>query len=143
MLKKSLWVICKILGLFVNSLTTDDKYSRFHGGNLLQHFQIQWSQKRKTFSIYFFPFSKQKLNFEHFQKKIWPSELMCFWTCGLQKAWLDKSLKSPVSEDPSTSNTVNRYKNCSKLNDRIFTIFNDECARNSEWQSLFELCAEY
>ena len=28
---------------------------------------------------------------------------MYFWTYGLRKTWLDKSLKSLVSEDPSTS----------------------------------------
>ena len=49
-LKKILWLICKILGLFVNPLTADDKHSLLKGGNLLQHFQMQLSQKRKTFS---------------------------------------------------------------------------------------------
>ena len=31
---------------------------------------------------------------------------MCFLTYGLRKAWLDKYLKSPISEKPSTSNMV-------------------------------------
>ena len=32
--KKSILVICKILGLFVNPLTADDKYSLLNWGNL-------------------------------------------------------------------------------------------------------------
>ena len=52
-LKKSLWVISKILGLFVSPLTADDKYSLFNRGNLLQHVLIQLSQKPKTFSEFF------------------------------------------------------------------------------------------
>ena len=55
-LKKSLWVIFKILGLFNNPLTADDKYSLLNRGNLLQHFQMHISQKRKTFSHFFFFF---------------------------------------------------------------------------------------
>ena len=31
---------------------------------------------------------------------------------GTLKTWLDKFLKSPVSEDPSTSNMVNVAKHC-------------------------------
>ena len=50
-------------------------------------------------------------------KKKWPSHLMYFWTYGLRNTWLDKRLKIPVSEDPSTSNMVNGSKHISKLND--------------------------
>ena len=35
---------------------------------------------------------------------------MYFRTYELQKTWLDKCLKSPVSEDPLTSNMVNGPK---------------------------------
>ena len=62
-------MICNILGLFNNQLTSDDKYSLLNRGKLLQHFQMQLSQKRKIFSEFFFTFSKFKFNFEHFQKK--------------------------------------------------------------------------
>ena len=68
-LKKPLRVICKILGLFVNPLTADDKYCLLNRGNLLQHFQTQISQKGKIFSEFFFPFSKFRFNFEYFLKK--------------------------------------------------------------------------
>ena len=36
---------------------------------------------------------------------------MYFSIYGLQNTWLDKCLKSPVSEDPSTSNMINGLKN--------------------------------
>ena len=62
-------MICKILGLFVNLLTADDKYSLLNKGNLWQDFQMQFSQKRKIFYEFFFAFSKLRVNFEHFQKK--------------------------------------------------------------------------
>ena len=66
-------MICQILGLFVNPLTADDKYPFLNRANLLQHFQIHLSQKRKIFSEYFFffffAFSQFRFNFEHSQKK--------------------------------------------------------------------------
>ena len=67
--KKRLWVICEILGLFVNQLTAVDKDSLLNRGNLLQHVQMQLYQKRKIFFNFFFAFSEFLLNFEHFQKK--------------------------------------------------------------------------
>ena len=63
-------VLCKILGLFVNTLSEDDKYCLLCKDNLLQPIQILLSQKQKTFSEFFSPFLKTTLNFEHFQKKI-------------------------------------------------------------------------
>ena len=39
--KMSLLVICEILGLFVNTLTADDKYSLFNRENLPQRIQIE------------------------------------------------------------------------------------------------------
>ena len=63
-------VLFKILGLFVNTLSDDDKYCLLYKDNLLQHIQILLSQKQKTFSQFFSPFLKSTLNFEHFQKKM-------------------------------------------------------------------------
>ena len=37
---------------------------------------------------------------------------MYFLSYGLRKTWLDKYLKSPVSEDPPTSSMVNGSKHC-------------------------------
>ena len=63
-------VLCKISGLFVNTLTDDDKYSLLYRDNILQPIKILLSQKQKTFSEFFFPFLKSTLNFEHFEKKM-------------------------------------------------------------------------
>ena len=62
-------VLCKILRLFVNTLTADDKYSLLNTDNLTQSIQTLLSQKQKTFSQFFSSFLKSALNFEHFQKK--------------------------------------------------------------------------
>ena len=66
---------------------------------------------------------------------------MYFWTYRLLKTWLDKSLRSPVSEDPS-SNMVNGPKYCWKLNRSTFTIFIDPCEDNYGRKSLPEWYAK-
>ena len=71
--KKSLLVICKILRLFVNTFSAVDKYSLPNREYLTQTIQIQLSEKQKNFPWYFSPFSTSTLNFQHFQKKRWPS----------------------------------------------------------------------
>ena len=63
-------VLCKILGLFVNTLTDDDKYSLLYRDNLTQPIQILLSEKQNTFSQDFSAFLKSTLYFQHFQKKI-------------------------------------------------------------------------
>ena len=62
-------VLWKILSLFVNTSTDDDKYSLLYRDNLMQPSQILLSQKEKTFSELFFAFLKSTLNFAHFLKK--------------------------------------------------------------------------
>ena len=63
-------VICKILGLFVNTLTDDDKYCLLYRDNLTQPIQILLSLKQKTFSGFFSASLKSALNLEHFQKRM-------------------------------------------------------------------------
>ena len=63
-------VLCKILGLFVNTLSDDEEYCLLYRGNLTQPIQILLSQKQKPFSEFFSVFLKSTLNFEHFQKKL-------------------------------------------------------------------------
>ena len=62
-------VICKILRLFVSTLTDDDKYSLLYRDNLIQPIQILLSHKQKTFSQFFSAFLKSTLNYEHSGKK--------------------------------------------------------------------------
>ena len=84
--KTFLRVICKILELFANPLTADGKYSLLNRGNLLQHFQVQLSQKRKTFCEYFFwVFLKFTFNFQHFQRKDDPHSWCIFELTNSQK----------------------------------------------------------
>ena len=62
-------VLCKILRLFVNTLTDDGKYSLLYRDNLTQQIQILLYQKPKTFSQLVSEILKPTLNFEHFEKK--------------------------------------------------------------------------
>ena len=68
--RKSLLVTCKLLAMFVNILTTDDKYSLLNRDNLRQPIQMQLSQKEKTFFQFFYAIWKSRLNFEQFQKNM-------------------------------------------------------------------------
>ena len=67
--KKSLLVIYKIVRLFFNALTADDKHYLLNRDNLTQTIQMQLYQKQKTFSNFFFAFLKSILNFKHLPKK--------------------------------------------------------------------------
>ena len=58
-------VLCKILRLFVYSLTDDEKYCLLYRDNLTKAIQILLSPKQKTFSQFFSAFLKSTLNFEH------------------------------------------------------------------------------
>ena len=62
-------VLCKILRLFVKTLTDDEKYSFLYRENLAQPIEILFSQKQKTFSKFFSAFLKSTLNFPYFKKK--------------------------------------------------------------------------
>ena len=62
-------MIHKILGLFLNTLTVDDKHYMLNRDNLTQPIQLQLSQKQKTVSRGFFPFLKSILNYKHMPKE--------------------------------------------------------------------------
>ena len=59
----------KILRLFVNKLTADDKHYVLDRDNLREGIQMQVSQKQKIFYNFFFHFQNLILNFKHFPKK--------------------------------------------------------------------------
>ena len=73
--------------------------------------QMQLSQKQKPFSQFFAVFLKSGLTFEILKAK---TNLKAFVSPKLRtpKTWLDKFLKSLVSEDSSISNIVNFLKHC-------------------------------
>ena len=62
-------VICKVLKLFVNTLTAHDKYSLLNKDSLTQPIQMHLSKKEKTFAEFFSEFLKFRISFEYFQKK--------------------------------------------------------------------------
>ena len=63
-------VLCKILGLFVNTSSECDKYCLLYRDNLTLPIQILLSQKQKTFYEFGSAFLKSTLNFEQFQTNI-------------------------------------------------------------------------
>ena len=67
--KKSSLVRSKILGLFVNTLTAEYRYSRRNMHTLTQQVQTPLSWKQNTFSGFLIAFLKSIWNGEHFQKK--------------------------------------------------------------------------
>ena len=66
---------------------------------------------RKKNSEFFYQILKSRLSYKNFQKKM---TLIADVVPKLRtrKTWLNKSLKSPVSEDPSGSNMVKETKHC-------------------------------
>ena len=87
------------------------------------------SETKNLYSIFFLHFLNLVLILNIFKKKMTlkADVFLNFWT---RNRCLDRCLKSPVSEDPSTSNMVNEPKHCSKLDDITFTIFIDPCDNN-------------
>ena len=67
--KVSSLVLGEILGVFVNTLSADGKYSVQDCENLQVHIQMQLSQKREHFSEFFVTFLESAWNFRHFGKK--------------------------------------------------------------------------
>ena len=68
-LEKVFFVIHKILRLFINTFTADDKHYLLNRDNLAPRIQMQLSQKQRTFSQLFLAFLKSILNFKHLPKK--------------------------------------------------------------------------
>ena len=59
----------EILELFVNTLTTDDKYSSRNIQNLTEHLQTTMSQKQKTFYRIFITYVRSRRSSDDFVKK--------------------------------------------------------------------------
>ena len=62
-------MIQKILRLFVNSLTVDEKHYLLTRDNLMQPIQIELYQKEKTFFEIFFAILTSIINSKHLRKK--------------------------------------------------------------------------
>ena len=129
-LQKSLLDSSNFLRPFLNTLTADDTYYVNSKDKWMQTIQMHLSQKQNIFSEFFSTFFESALNFKHFQKKRWPSELMYFRNYRQRKTRLDKCLKTPVSEDVSTGDMVNSPKHGFNLNESAFIILSDHCEGN-------------
>ena len=62
----SLLGTCKVLRLFVNTLTADGNYSLLGRDNSMERVHMHLSEKRKAFPEFLCTFFKSKSNFEHF-----------------------------------------------------------------------------
>ena len=62
-------------------------------------------------------------------KKRWPSSLMYFPNYKLQNTWLDKCLKSPVSEHRWTVNMLHGPKQCCNMHGTTFIGFSHQSER--------------
>ena len=85
--KKSLLLICQILGLLVNTLAADENYPVHNREYLTLPIQMQLSQKQ-TFSEFFAAFLKFSLNFKHFEKKDHPHRFCVFEVTDSEKIFI-------------------------------------------------------
>ena len=122
----SLFLTCLILGLLVNTLAANEKYPVLKRDNLTIPIRMQLSQKQKTFSQFFAPFLKCTINFKFLKKKMTLIDFV-FPKLRTRKKWSYKCLKSPIYEDPSTSNIVNVPNHCWDLHHSTFITWIDHC----------------
>ena len=125
-LQKSLLGTWKFFRPFLNTFTANDKYSLNSKENWMQTIQMLLTKKRNIFFELFSAFFESALNFELFQKR-WPSYVMYFRNYRPRNTCLHKCLKTPIWEDLSTSDMVNRPKHWFNLNDSAFIILSDHC----------------
>ena len=88
----------EILELFVNTLTTDDKYSSRNIQNLTQQLQTTMSQKQKTFYRIFITYVKSTTSSDDFVKKDESTSLSFYDIIDAEKKWLLKRLIDLASE---------------------------------------------
>ena len=103
----------------------------------MENIQMHLSQKQNTFSQFYSAFFESALNFEPFQKKMTLIAYV-FRNYRPRKTCLDKCLKTPVWEDVSTGDMVNRLKHWFNLNESAFIILSDHCEGNWVAKSLLD-----
>ena len=117
--KTSLLVRSEILGLFVNTLTVDYKYSLHNKGNLRQTVQMHLSQNSKIFYCIFGLY----MNCWREWKKSWVPYFKYLRNYRLQKTWLLKCIKGPVSEPPLAVKLLTGTKHCWNLTRAVLSYF--------------------
>ena len=126
----SLLVIFELLGVFVNTLTADDKYYLRNSENLLLPIQMQLTKKWKKISQLFRAFLKFASNFQYFQTKDDPSSIIYSENYRLPKMWLEKYLKSLISEHPSNVSMLKRPNILCYLQESAFIVVFHYSGRN-------------
>ena len=124
-----------MLGLLFSTLTTNGMYLVLNRDRITLPIQMQLPEKQKKFSQFFAAILKSIWNYERIGKNM---TLIAFVFPKLRtpKRWLDKCLKSPVSEDLSTSNMVNVPKHFPNLDYITCIIFIDHYEINLLGKSL-------
>ena len=110
--KKCRLVRFEILELFVNTLTTDDKYSSRNIQNLTQQLQTTMSQKQKTFYRIFITYVKSRRSSDDFVKKDESSSLSIYEIIDAEKGCSLKRLIDLASEHLLLINVFRSSKNC-------------------------------
>ena len=108
--KKCRLVRFEILELFVNTLTTDDKYSSRNIQNLTQQLQTTMSQKQKTFHWIFITYVKSRRSTDDFVKKDESTSLSIYHIIDAEKKWLLKRLIDLASEHLLLINVFTSFK---------------------------------
>ena len=84
--EKNLFLIrSEILGLLVKTLTANYEYSRSNRENLPLRIQMQLSKKPKVICCIFVVFSEYTLNFQFFEKKVYPHQSSISWVFASEK----------------------------------------------------------
>ena len=134
--EKSPLLTCRTLGLLVKKLAADDKYPVLNRDNLTIPIQMQLSQKQKISLNFWLHFWNLDSILNILEQKMILTAFV-FPKLRTLKTWLHKCLKSPASEDASTSNMVNVPKHGSHLHHMVFIIFIDHCQVNRVRKSLY------
>ena len=124
------------MGLLVNTFAADEKYIVFHMEKLTIDIQMQLSQNHENCFLIFCCIFQIYIKFWNILKTKMTLPAFVYLKLQAPKTWLDKCLKSPVSEDASTSNMVNVPKHCRNLHHRPFMKFTDSCPVNLVGKSL-------
>ena len=109
--QKSLLLTCKILGLLLNTLVAVEKYPVLNRDNLSIPIQMLFISETKHVFQIFCSIFEISVKFKHFLKKVTLIAFV-FPKFRTPRLWLDKSINSPVSEDPWTSNMGDVPKHC-------------------------------
>ena len=123
--KKFLFLTCQILGLLVNTLPADEDNPVLNRYNLtIDGIQMELYKKQNIFLIFFLDFWNLQYILNILNNE---TTLIDFLFPKLRpaKTLSEKCLKSPVSEDPSTSNMINMLKHCWNLNHCTFILLID------------------